>query len=257
MTSLNKTLTVLVTAIAALGVSQVASADPTLVLNLGTYNVSPGGEFTATSSLPGAFGLQGYVNGVTGVVVGTSVTSFDTFCVQAGDDDVTFSPGSRYAYSYSDEIIGGPSTFSPSDPRLLNIQVAWLYGQFASGKLATDTGGAFSYTSASDAGVLQDEIWFLEGEDASGSSSIYSGLIAPITGTFTPGEFGVDVLNLWNYTTVNGVQVIGSAAQNQLVYNNGGFNTHGHPIPDNGLTIALIGVSFLGLALFRRKSVKA
>jgi hypothetical protein len=101
-----------------------------------------------------------------------------------------------------------------------------------------------------DAAILQNEIWFLEGEggvDNVGLDNLIAG--AHLSGSYTAGEFGVDVLNL---TTANGAPV-----QNQLVYNNGGFNQHGHPIPDNGLTIALIGVSFLGLALFRRRSVKA
>jgi hypothetical protein len=246
MTSLNKTFTALVTAIAALGLSQSASALPTLVLNLGTYQSGQGGEFTATNSLPGAFGLHGY-SAWTSTTSASTITSFDTFCVQAGNDDVTFVPGTTYDYSYSGQILGGPN----GDPRLLNVDVAWIYGQYASGNLATyDYSNALGQRTA-DAAAVQNFIWFLEGEDSSGDNSFLEGLLtaADITGSYTAGEFGVDVLNL---TTANGAPV-----QNQLVYNNGGFNTHGHPIPDNGLTIALIGVSFLGLALFKRKSVKA
>jgi hypothetical protein len=245
MTSLNKTFTALVTAIAALGLSQVASAIPsTLVLNLGTYQSGVGGEFTASNSQPGAFGLHGY-SAWTSTSTGSTLTSFDTFCVQSGNDDVTFNPGATYDYSYSGQILGGGL-----DPRALNIDVAWIYGQFASGNLSTyDYSNAHGERTA-DAAAVQNFIWFLEGEGGS-DNSFLEGLLtaADITGTYTAGEFGVDVLNL---TTANGAPV-----QNQFVYNNGGFNNHGHPIPDNGLTIALIGVSFLGLALFRRKSVKA
>ncbi len=244
MTSLNKTLTVLVTALAALGASQVASAGPTLVLDLGTYQSGIGGEFTATNSLPGSFGLHGY-SAWTSTSSGTTITTFDTFCVQAGDDDVTFSPGTTYDYAYSGTILGGAM-----DPRGLNLDVAWLYGQYASGNLV-----GYDYSNGlgmrtTDAATLQNQIWFLEGEggaDNAGLEALIAG--AGLTGSYTAGEFGVDVLNL---STSQGV-----AVQNQLAYNNGGFNQHGHPIPDNGLTIALIGVSFLGLALFRRKSVKA
>ncbi len=244
MTSLNKTLTVLATALAALGASQVASAGPTLVLNLGTFQSGSGGEFTATGSLPGSFGLHGYATS-TSSSTGSTITSFDTFCVQAGSDDVTFSPGTRYNYAYSGQILGGPS-----DPRALNLDVAWLYGQFASGHLS-----GYDYTNGLgqrtvDAAALQNEIWFLEGEGGADDSALDALITAAhLTGSYTAGEFGVDVLNLTNSD--------GVAVQNQLVYNNGGFNQHGHPIPDNGLTIALIGGSFLGLALLKRKSVKA
>jgi hypothetical protein len=249
MTSLNKTLTVLVTALAALGASKVASANPTLVLKLGTYQSGEGGEFTAMESLPGSFGIQGY-SPWTSVSTGSTITSFDTFCVQAGGDDVVFTPGHRYAYAYSGNILGGAL-----DPRALNIDVAWLYAQFAKGDLTGYDYSNVHHQRTADAAILQNEIWFLEGEGGVDNASL-DALIAGahLTGSYTTGEFGVDVLNLWN---INSDGVATSAAQNQLVYNDGGFNQHGHPIPDNGLTIALIGVSFLGLALIRRKSVKA
>jgi hypothetical protein len=243
MTSLNKTLSVLVTAIAALGFSQVASAN-TLVLNLGTYQSGSGGEFTASNSLSVPFGLHGY-SAWTSTTVGTTITAFDTFCVQAGTDDVTFVPGSTYTYAYSGTIIGGAL-----DPRTLNQGVAYLYGQFAAGTLSGYDYANTAHDRTAQAAALQSEIWFLEGEGGT-DSAFYDGLItaANLSGTYTAGEFGVDVLNLW---TANGAPV-----QNQLVFNNRGFTQTGHPIPDNGLTIAMIGISFLGLALYRRKSVKA
>jgi hypothetical protein len=233
----------LATALAALGASQVASAGSTLVLDLGTYQSGDGGEFTATNSLPGGFGLQGYSAWTS--TGGTFATSFDTFCVQNTPDDEQFTPGDTYNYSYSGQILGGPK-----DPKTLNQGVAWLYSQFASGHLVGydyDNAGGMRTT---DAAILQNEIWFLLG-DGGVDNATYDTMItnAHLSGTYTAGEFGVDVLNL---TTLNG-----GPAQDQLAYNNGGFNQHGHPIPDNGLTIALIGVSFLGLALFRRRSVKA
>jgi hypothetical protein len=243
MTSLNKTLSVLVTALAALGASQVASAAPTLVLNLGAHQAGVGGEFTATDSLPGPFGLSGY-SSLTSTKVGTTITSFDTFCVQAGADDVSFIAGTTYVYAYSGTIIGGPL-----DPRSLNVEAAWLYSQFAQGTLA-----GYDFTNAlhqrtADAATLQNAIWFLEGEGGADDAAYDTAFAATHTvGPYTVGEFGVDVLNLW---TANGAPV-----QNQLVFNKNGFTRTGHPIPDNGLTIALIGVSFLGLALFRRKAVK-
>jgi len=232
-----------------MGVAQVASASPTLVLDVGTYQSGIGGEFTAKDSLPGSFGLTGY-SAWTSTGSGSTLT-FDTFCVQAGDDDVTFVPGTTYDYAYSGTIIGGAMD---SPPRTLNLEVAWLYAQFASGNLA-----GYDYDNASDgrtadAAILQNAIWFLEGEggaDDSAYDTAFNTYITDnhITGGYTAGEFGVDVLNLSTGT--------GKAVQNQLVYNEGGFTGGGHPIPDNGLTIALIGVSFLGLALYRRKAVKA
>jgi hypothetical protein len=251
MTSLNKTVSVLVTAIAALGLSQAAKAGQTLVLDLNTpYQNGDGGEFKAldNGSVGGTFALHGYAS-TTSTGASGALTSFDTFCVQDGADDVTFSPGTKYGYSVSPNILGGPL-----DPRALNQGVEWLYMEFATGKLA---GYDFSNSSGqrwTDAGELQNEIWFLEGEISSaGASNPFAADLAA-AGTLS-GNYGVEVLNLW---VINSDGVATGPAQNQLIYNNGGFGGNGNPnVPDNGMTIALLGVSFLGLALFRRTAAKA
>jgi hypothetical protein len=251
MTSLNKTVSVLVTAIAALGLSQAAKAGQTLVLDLNTpYQNGDGGEFKAldNNGIGGDFGLQGYAS-TTSTGTSGALTSFDTFCVQDGLDDVTFNPGQKYGYSISSSILGGAL-----DPRTLNQGVEWLYMEFATGKLA-----GYDFTNSSgqrwkDAGELQNEIWYLEGEVASAGAS--NPFAADLAGAGTlSGNYGVEVVNLW---VINSDGLPTGPAQNQLIYNNSGFNNNGNPnVPDNGMTIALLGVSFLGLALFRRTAAKA
>jgi hypothetical protein len=256
MTSLNKTVSVLVTAIAALGLSQAAKAGQTLVLDLNTpYQNGVGGEFKALDNdgVGGTFALHGYAS-TTSTGTSGALTSFDTFCVQGGTDDVTFNPGQKYGYSVSTQILGGPANGVPLDPRALNQGVEWLYMEFATGQLAgydfTNSGG----NRWKDAGELQNEIWFLEGEISSAGAS--NPFAADLAGAGTlSGNYGVEVLNLW---TINSDGAVTGPAQNQLIYNNGGFGGNGNPnVPDNGMTIALLGVSFLGLALFRRTAAKA
>jgi hypothetical protein len=255
MTSLNKTVAFLFTAIAALGVSKVASSQ-TLTLYAGPgwggannnhFQNGDGGEFTAVSS---TLHPNGYAATTLGTFAGQA-GGFETFCVQAGSDDVTFNPGGTYNYAISEQI-KAPGVVGSPDPRTLKESVAWLYSQFAQGTLV---GYDFSNSLGqryADAGILQNEIWYLEGEISNPGSNQYATDLGnnsiSLTADATLDQFHVEVLNL---TDGNG-----AAVQNQLVYNNRGFSNNGTPVPDNGLTIALIGVSFLGLAIFRRKAVK-
>ena len=217
-------------AIAAFGIAQVASANPTLQLYQSSYSNGSGGEFTVIAPSLGV--PAGYAASAT-LDIGSTL-GFQTFCVQAGTDDVTFNPGSTYTFSVSNQIMGGPS-----DPRTLDSSVAFLYSQFAQGAL-----GGYDYSGGNrnaDAGILQNEIWFLEGEGGTQASGAGFGsdLLADLS--LMPGSggnFGVEVLNLWDAN--------GGPAQNQLVYT-------GNSVPDNGTTALLIGISLLGIVFVSRK----
>ena len=216
--------------IAALGLAQLASATPTLQLYQSGYSNGQGGEFTVIAPSLGV--PAGYSPSAT-LTIGSTL-GFQTFCVQAGQDDVYFTPGNTYTFGISNQILGGSM-----DPRTLNSSVAYLYSQFAQGTLA-----GYDYTNASgnrnaDAGILQNEIWYLENELPQGTTSLGSFnvlsdlALMPVSG----GNFGVQVLNLWDAN--------GGPAQNQLVYTGGN-------VPDNGTTALLIGASLLALVLVSR-----
>jgi hypothetical protein len=147
----------------------------------------------------------------------------------------------------------------------LSVGTAWLYAQFATGKLAN-----YDYVDSSsrylDAGLLQEAIWTLQNNQTWGSypagtgntfynealSALggYNNAIAPATSS---DNYDVDVLNLYLGQTPTAAD----SDQNQLVYTggitpptpNGPFT----PIPDSGAPLALLALSLAGLAVFARR----
>jgi hypothetical protein len=243
-----------------------ASADTvSLYLNGNSDYISQlkgyGGEFTAvtgnysTSSVATTttnLEKLGYTaNTITGpsTTYGNTEEGFDTFCLQ---ESTYFKPGTQYYY-----------TESASLPPALTVGVAWLYYEFATGKLSS-----FAYTggnAATDAAELQDAIWYLQGETPYnqyyGNGTItsdpylilaeneFSNSLTKAEAADSLGGYGVEVMNL--NTQSNG---LGTAIQDQLILtgtppNNGG----GTPVPDGGITLCLLGSAFGGLAFLRRK----
>lgn len=202
--------------------------------NSNPYQNGQGGEFTAITSN----GIPAGYNSLAKYTNANGLTGFETFCVEGGKNDVYFTPGVTYNYVTSDQIKGGP--MGTLD---LTVGVAYLYSQFATGQLS----GYFSGNRYTNAGALQNAFWTLEGESS-----------APIAGwiqTLLVGQFGsianatLSVIqNAYDYDVqvMNITNAAGASAQNQLIYT-------GRPVPDGGLTIVLLGISFLGLALFKRQ----
>jgi hypothetical protein len=244
MTSHNKLLATLGTALVALGtIAPAAFANPnTITLTQNSYSYSDGGEFTATTAgtitgIP----PHGYASGYASISAGT----FETFCVETS---VEFTPGTQYYYTVSNTIQGGPA-------EVLTNGAAYLYQQFALGTLAGyHYGSTPSGVRQTDAGELQEAIWYLLSPDeitfaqAGGASNPFitvgedlgTGSLDAAYSSASNGAYGVDVLNLWANSNDTG------AAQNQLVY---------WPLPDNGTTIALVGIAIVGLAFFKRRSL--
>ena len=200
---------------------------------------SVGGEFTAILSgdtTESTYILNNYASVAKASISGQ--TGFETFCVEM---DEGFNPGSTYTANISPNIVPGNTA--------LSVGVAWLYMEFATGKLATAgttygvTGANYSYSTGtgreSAADQLQDAIWYLSGEINSGnqgyvnnskllykfstSTDPYLALVDKVFGTSgaeanaTADEFGVQVLNL--STTVGyGADCRTVYAQDQLVY---------------------------------------
>lgn len=189
-------------------------------------STSQGGEFTAL--LSGNTAEDNYILGNYSSNAKASVngqTGIETFCVEMTQ---SFSPGGTYNTTIGTEIVDGSS----STP--LSVGVAWLYMEFATGKLANV--GVDSYTYAVGSGretaadQLQDAIWYLQGEVSGTIKGTYSfnsstdpflKLVESQFGSLTDAEksdignnYGVMVLNLTS-TGQNGQTVYD---QDQLVY---------------------------------------
>lgn len=213
--------------------SPTASAN-SLILDLGPYQSGVGGEFNAYSSTlnPIAMGYSPLTMANVGHGMG-----FETFCLEYTEE---FVPGGTYNYSISQAAIEGGNGPGGSDP--ISLGTAWLYLNFAEGLLT-----GYDFTNAtnhrtSDAGLLQNAIWWLEGEhnltyDAGNKFEL--AVVTQFGGQANAmannnGFYGVGVLNLY-YPD-------GTLSQDQLVI-----------VPDSGTTAVLLGVGLLGLFLFHRK----
>lgn len=222
-------MTVLFASLAAL--SPTASAT-SLILDLGPYHSGVGGEFNVYSASlnPTTMGYSPLTMANVGHGMG-----FETFCLEYNEH---FTPGGTYNYSISQAAIHG-GVPGGSDP--LSLGTAWLYLNFAEGNLT-----GYDFTNAANrttnAGQLQNTIWWLEGEQGDpGNGNSFRNLVLAQFGGIAAnamadnnGFYGVAVLNLY--------YLDGTLAQDQLVL-----------VPDSGTTAVLLGVGLLGLFLFHRK----
>ena len=208
----------------------------------GPYQTGQGGEFTLNALSPSGLDTSGYAAGVTGGI-GLPGT-FQTFCIEgneyiAGYDTIYNASLDTYA-----EAGGQTGATAGKDP--VSVGTGWLYSQFAQGILA-----GYNYDGDTDAqidarrfsaGLLQDALWWLEGEmgldyDA---SNIFMAAVVGLFGQIGAradgaATYGVYALNIW---TAGGVK-----AQTQLFYS----------VPDGGTTLMLLGGALVGLGALRRK----
>jgi hypothetical protein len=124
-------------------------ASPTVLIEKGLYQSGSGGEFAAT-----------IVNGTPSLDNGYG---FQTFCLET-DERLSF--GSTYYFQVNTAAVAGGAGGGSPDP--LDSRTAWLYNEFTKGAAgALDSQYDFDNSSSqrkSDAGQLQDAIWYLEDE---------------------------------------------------------------------------------------------
>jgi len=193
-----------------------ATMQVTLMDNTSQYSHDQGGEFRAVvnAELSSAVNWSAYSASTKGTVsaltdggakgynssmVGASY--FQTFCIEHGE---SFSPGTTYNVTLGNNAMYGHTGAPNGTP--VTLGTAWLYSQFAAGTLETITGTDYRYTYGSgrstDAGALQQAIWYFQGETggvnnvwAQAANSAVSNM-GKNAWNAANGEFGVKALNL-------------------------------------------------------------
>lgn len=213
-------------ALAALAVLVTSAQADQLTLSQGSQSVGVGGAFIA-GVVNGPISNSDYSGAAK---IGT--TGFLTYCIEYNEH---FNPGGTYNYAVNNGAVnGGVSGQTSSNYDGVSNGTAYLYSQFAQGNLSV---AGFGYNTGSTGyGFLQDAIWHLEGEIAT-SNALATWVKTNIANwnNDSNGSYGVYALNL-TYTN-------GGRAQDQLYYH----------VPEQGLTVALVGFALLGLVGFRRK----
>jgi hypothetical protein len=217
--------------VASVGFLVSNASGTSLILDVSPYQSGVGGEFNAYSATlnPISMGYSPLAIANVGHGVG-----FQTFCLEYNEE---FVPGGTYNYTIGQAAIHG-GIANGSDP--ISLGTAWLYLNFAEGILT-----GYDFTNAAnrttDAGQLQDTIWWLEGERPDpGAGDFFRNLVTTQFGgtanamADNNGFYGVAVLNLYYLN--------GDLSQDQLVL-----------VPDSGTTAALFGFGLLGLVLVNRK----
>jgi len=173
------------------------------------------------------------------------VSSFQTFCVEHSETIGGY-PSTYYATINTDAVFGGTGT---SDP--ISRGTGYLYSQFAKGTLpGYNYGVGRSATGGSSDALLQQTIWWLEGEDVDpGAGNVFRNAVIAAFGNAATAkldgasDYGVYAVNLWTSPTVH---TAGTAIQDGLYL---------RTVPDGGSTATMLGSTLLGFGLlFRRKN---
>jgi hypothetical protein len=205
-------------------------ADTLMLSQNPSYSVDDGGAYVA-QLLSGSLNNADYSG-----VAKFGSNGFLTFCLE---DNEVFAPGGYYDFVLNAGAVnGGVSGQTSLNYDGVSRGTAYLYSQFAQGLLAGVAG--FTYdTSATGYGYLQNAIWNLEGEIA--TSNALANWVKTNIANWNDDSNGTQGVYALNLTYPNG-----SRAQDQLYFK----------VPEQGLTVALLGLALVGLAGFRRLFAK-
>lgn len=260
-----KKLGILALVFAAASVSSAFGT--TIALSGGAYQNGIGGEFTATvGTTPNS--LDAYIGTYSPLAatnsIDGSVNNFQTFCIEY-NEHFNWTPATYTSAVSSAAIHGGV----PGGEDPVSVGTGWLYSQFAQGLLKDNLGNSYFTTGSryTNAGELQNAIWWLEGEittDQSNNRYIKAAATALGVGSTVPNAspleggtglaantlnnghnaawFGVSALNLGPF---DGNPI---TSQDQLIY-----QYTGNQVPDGGATLLLLGLSLSGMGALQRR----
>jgi len=246
----------LVVVVAGLMLAQGAMV--TVILQADGYSNGTGGEFMVFET--------GYEANYASVATYDSWwygSGFGTFSLELNEYAVTYPSGYTVdPYAMNGGIGGG-------NPDPLSVGTGWLYDQYSLGTLA-----GYDYNPgagrAASAAQLQEAFWWLEDELSSSydvsensflslaGSSLGMGSFEDLKGDADPLNSSVAVIN---FTSESGYMLLSEGGdsepgdsehmQSMLV------RTGTVSVPDNGLTLVLLGIAVLGSLVFNRRLAKA
>jgi hypothetical protein len=221
----------------------VFAATITTIGGYGPWQTGAGGEFTFNVDAGLAATVNAYGAGAHDVI--GPVPSFQTFCVEAREFVYANSP---YSVSFS-----GASIYTSVS---LTKGAAYLYSLFAQGALAYDYNNT-GVGRHNDAADLQYAIWAFMGNQEGAALTLANkyellaanalGGLANADSLAAAGEDGVYVVNMWADGHLNDPNY---ARQDMLIYSPNGPTP---PVPDGGMTLALLGMGLSGLGFISRR----
>jgi hypothetical protein len=224
-----------VMAIAALAASSALATQIKTGNIWGPYQAGSGGEFTLT--VVSGLDLGGYAANTTGFNNNAGLPSFQSFCLENSQPPEYINLNTTYnAVTNTRALNGGVGP--GGDP--VSVGTGWLYSQFATGTLAGYNYGSGRTTSA---GLLQNAIWWLEGEGVAYNSG-NTFMLAAVTQFGSQASARADGAAAYGVSALNLTTLTGALAQDQLYF---------RPVPDNALTVILLGTALAALALMRRR----
>jgi VPDSG-CTERM motif len=248
---MNKTLlplTKLLAGLALIGAAATGARADSLLLDVSQYgdlNGYGGGEFTAITDLStSSYAASTLIGG-----------GFETFCMAYSEEFVPNNWGNSTPFNFTlgNQVLSNPTGAVSST---LTEGTAWLYSQFASGTLAdynySDSGGGTS--RAGTAEELQIALWWLQQSPGAPTADLTFDNTNPfetmvvsnfgsIAGAMTSAPSDYDGVQIMVVTNPNPADGSTPYAQPQLYYN----------VPDNGTTVALLGIALVGMVLFKRR----
>jgi hypothetical protein len=196
-----------------------------------------GGQFTVTVGSTPIY----YTPFSSTVPVAAANSVFQTFCLET---TYNVNNGSSYAAVVANNI-------AQNSGEDLSVGAAWLYANFLAGTLSGYV------ANSTDAGILQQTIWWTMGEASEPSNHTYvndlaaAGITSPataITGSYYSTTIGSTIYD------VAALQLgVNNANQDQLIaWSQASGNTPA-PVPDGGTTVSLLGMALAGLGFVARR----
>lgn len=206
----------------------------TTLSSWGPYQTGSGGEFAIAPDASLSWILNSYDTETKNQLVSQTQT-FQTFCLESLEHIYL---NRTYNAVINNRALNG-GVGSAGDP--ISIGTAYLYSEFAKGTLENYAFGGTDDQRKASAALLQQAIWYLEGE-AGGAANYYYNLAVTKLGIADPkidnnGSYNVAVLNLTGLTLIDGTYL----RQDVLVAT---------PIP---AALWLLGSGLLGLVGLRRR----